>query len=912
MSLRARPSRPLRGYVLLLVLMLAMLLSVAALVLLDEMRNAAQVTGEAIQRKRVFYAADGMTKAAVHLANDYLAQNPNPGPGDLQAWFDSTADGGVAPIETITPGSYDRVEFTIETDTDGGPVRADIPNGPFAGMTAEQRPIDLTVKLRNPINGAASLHRTNVVTAEVSMFQFFAFIDGYAYLYTGTGARFAGRIHANGNICAGDDIYVEKLTMSGSMYLAGSRSMDGCRNESEQHSEGDDVFVATAPLTGGVADLSDDSNFVNLNQGAVHFDRDGAANGADIDEATYKAAITATWNEQIQDQSFGVTPLKLPVSGTPQTHQGRNADHLPELNNDNSRLLVDPVLPVELDDVRAQKFAYKADLRIINGVWYLRDTDYPEELGTPIWSDHPLTATAADEELWVGSADAVGQQDLFGTAPRVPVRYSYYVTDAKDADSDGNRHELLFSPPDSTAADEQPAVPVVSYGTLHRDGSGVYRPGFYPFEHPSPPTAPVGAPGDFASRWQVQKASTRAEILQATRSGFRDGWGQVGAERNDDSERENLGLGDFASTTYSLYNHLPLNFDVQAFKAALADTAGGELGAIFTTRGEPFNGIVYISHTWPGWRAGMADDGTATTAPFWPRHGAQEDCAVGGGTCQPLGSGAPAQVANPAWDGTSLSNALDVNNRPYEQALPYALCSGSAVRQTWHSWTAAGGDDFYVPRCVRYTDTATFPTTTDRLHSRMTSVRIFNGDDHTGAEWPDGLTIASNLPVFVLGDYNDTSVSSDVPGTLTANWKPALVAGDTVSILSNNWSDDRSPWNLSTTKFPTTSHRPATATVYHFQVLAGWLVSAGGSRDEVSYFTRLLEDWRGQLRDIRGSIVIGFNSHYGMRFDWDGNNCADDSTDKTYMYDYNLDALDRQPPGAPRYIVNAVRSWRRD
>jgi len=410
----------------------------------------------------------------------------------------------------------------------------------------------------------------------------------------------------------------------------------------------------------------------------------------------------------------------------------------------------------------------------------------------------------------------------------------------------------------------------------------------------------------------VSQANTPGQLLQGTRSGFRDGWGEVGTQRNNDGERTNLGLGDFDSEKYPLFNHLPVNFNIAAFKAALADTASRELGDIFGA-GRPFNGIVYITNTWPGWNNGMAAGATATTPSFWPYHGANEDCEIGGtANYQPLETTITpsAQVTTAQWAGLAAGeHAWDLRNRPYEQALPFPLCSGNTTRPDWNNWAGAGAP-FKVANCDRYTNTGL--DADDQLYSRPNSVRLFNGGDFTGTEWPDGLTIASNLPVFILGNYNNTSVSSDVPGTLTANWKPALVAADTVSLQSSNWDDELSPWNLTIRRNRTANYRTAGNSIYHFQILAGWLVSAGGSRDEVTYFNRLMENWGGITREVRGSIVIGFNSQYGMRFDWDGDNCSDDGTNKTYMYDYNLDAIDRQPPGAPKYTVNAVRSWRRD
>lgn len=58
-----------------------------------------------------------------------------------------------------------------------------------------------------------------------------------------------------------------------------------------------------------------------------------------------------------------------------------------EDNLTNQRFVVDPVLRNEPADVREQKLAFRADLRIINGVWYVPDPSAPHLPGLPIWSD---------------------------------------------------------------------------------------------------------------------------------------------------------------------------------------------------------------------------------------------------------------------------------------------------------------------------------------------------------------------------------------------------------------------------------------------------------------------------------------------------------------------------------------------
>jgi hypothetical protein len=604
MPRRQRP-RQLRGYVLLLVLMLAMLLSVATAVLLDEMRNAGKVTGESIQRKKVFYAADGMTKAAVHLANQYLAENPAPAADDLQNWFEDDSDGGVPPVDDITPTGFDRELFTISTTTTASVE--DIPNGPFAGMTAEQRPMSVTVKLRNPNNGTASVHRSSVVTAQVSAFQFFGFVDGYAYLVNGPGAKFAGRVHTNGNACAGanDPLYLEHLTSAGQFGLQGATGI--CRGEHSGDTGWRDLNMPSAPLPNGAAQYGMAGWAALFNP--VNYD---ATSG------TWQADATADFGDQLQDQAHGVPNLSPPISGAPLAQRGRNAAGNPTDNTGNSRFLIDPRVSGEPDDVWQQKIAYKADIRILNGVWYKREPTAPEQLGTPIWSDRPGQSSNHNDETWDGSTQTVGQQSLFASGAR-PTRYSYYRTDPGDSTT---MVGSAFAAP-STASDDRP---VVSYGPVYKKAANLWVPGYFKGEPDS--CTGTGSSSLNDPCYDVYEADTAARLAQGTRSGFRDAWFETAFSTNANDCGQNPwsampGITPPDSYQNAVFNILPLNFDVGAFQMALADTDVDELGhSSLFNGGNDFNGIVWIGSTWPGHDNGYgASYAASAQATYWPYQG---------------------------------------------------------------------------------------------------------------------------------------------------------------------------------------------------------------------------------------------------------------------------------------------------
>jgi hypothetical protein len=269
---------------------------------------------------------------------------------------------------------------------------------------------------------------------------------------------------------------------------------------------------------------------------------------------------------------------------------------------------------------------------------------------------------------------------------------------------------------------------------------------------------------------------------------------------------------------------------------------------------------------------------------------------------------------------------------PFQRALPLPLCSTdvNVIGDDYVAFDYYAGDGGYgagsggttataftVPDCAHY-----FATSGTQRKATVNGVRVMNAAVLSDAILPNGLSIVTNLPMYVLGDLNTSSTPADSPGAYNAGWVPVMIGGDTVSILSNNWEDDETPWNV-----PVRTYwrlRDATHTTYHSTFLFGWAESdSAGCRDEFTYSLRLQEHWdRGASvpvsRTIRGSLFIAFNNVYGSGFsdvhhyDYGGSWHDGNSAQKLYLYDYHLETLSNQPPGAPTYTVNAVRSWRRD
>jgi len=153
------------------------------------------------------------------------------------------------------------------------------------------------------------------------------------------------------------------------------------------------------------------------------------------------------------------------------------------------------------------------------------------------------------------------------------------------------------------------------------------------------------------------------------------------------------------------------------------------------------------------------------------------------------------------------------------------------------------------------------------------ALKLINGGSTAGPPFvtnlpAPGLTVASENPVYVQGNYNAT-VGTAAGVTATETHNAAAILADSITLLSNSWNDGLSfQWPNDA------AQRPATTTAYRFAAVSGKSLSfpyAGiannpmflfGTDGGIGNFLRLLEDWTpgGTTIRYRGSIVSLFIS----------------------------------------------------
>ena len=156
------------------------------------------------------------------------------------------------------------------------------------------------------------------------------------------------------------------------------------------------------------------------------------------------------------------------------------------------------------------------------------------------------------------------------------------------------------------------------------------------------------------------------------------------------------------------------------------------------------------------------------------------------------------------------------------------------------------------------------------------AVKIVNGNNLQLGKCPGdtpavpifcGLTIASENPVYVMGDYNANSAG----GGFNDFGVAASVLGDAVTFLSNNWNDYNSfysPYSMNGTNFPADpGRRGAVDTFYRTAVVGGKGINfpqpAGTGQDfgtdgGVHNFLRYIETWGGRTLNYQGSLISLF------------------------------------------------------
>lgn len=165
-------------------------------------------------------------------------------------------------------------------------------------------------------------------------------------------------------------------------------------------------------------------------------------------------------------------------------------------------------------------------------------------------------------------------------------------------------------------------------------------------------------------------------------------------------------------------------------------------------------------------------------------------------------------------------------------------------------------------------------------------IKLINGSEITKTT---GLTVVSNQPVYIKGDYN------------TVSEKPTSVIADSVNLLSNNWNDANSTSNVNS--------RPASATTFNTAFVSGIDTSTVGHYNGgLENYPRLHENWSGRNLTIKGSFVELWNSSVATGA-WQYGNPQYTAPNRLWSYNAAFNNPANLPPFTPMAVEAQRIAW---
>ncbi|MFA5038338.1 MAG: hypothetical protein WC732_01510 [Candidatus Omnitrophota bacterium] len=155
-----------------------------------------------------------------------------------------------------------------------------------------------------------------------------------------------------------------------------------------------------------------------------------------------------------------------------------------------------------------------------------------------------------------------------------------------------------------------------------------------------------------------------------------------------------------------------------------------------------------------------------------------------------------------------------------------------------------------------------------------------------------GLTVVSNQPVYVKGNYN------------TVSEKPTAIIADALNLLSNNWNDSNSTSSVNS--------RIANATTINCAFVAGVEPSSEGSYNGgLENYPRLHEKWSGTALTIKGSFVELWESHVASGA-WQYGEPQYTAPNRNWSYNTSYNTLANLPPFTPMAVEARRLAWWQD
>jgi len=913
-----------QGFTLIASLLILVLLSGVAAGLLYLVTDEVKMGGNDLEYNLAYYGAEsGMEKLTSDLAALYTQYQV---PGNLAIQGLTTSS---PPTSAMTPGITYTETISYTTDGNGNPVStpSTVSSGSNQGLFAEITPMTLQVIATRP--GGASVNITRgVEVASIPVFQFGMFCAFDCSYHSGSNMDFGGRVHANGNLfltaaTGFTTVFGDKLSaygqvimdrvdnnaqgFNGSIYISTSSS-GGCVLNETYPPGGTNCLllpVADASWAGGVAPAAGaaNPNFPSLSSGTL--------------KGYVTNALTGATNMNLpfiplQKSCTSIPPSPLPCSDPISIVRKPPAGESATSALGSARLYNKATIRILLADTEADLHPDRPGLADVNDVQFVpgNSVAIPASSGTKT-TGGALTG-AGNEFYGIANIGANNWVAPFNYAASGWASYPLLgeVTTAgvpKNGQGAWMRIEYCNTAPCNAAGDWVGITnDWLSYGFSRQNNI--------------PPSGPAGTAG--ADPVNPQAIIILQQLIPGQTNTLNNQNAFYPINFFDTREGELREANPNGCTVNGIMNAVELNVGNLALwlgrKAPYAGDVGNQV-VYANTNGY----ILYFSD-----HRGMLPDpnpsnGGATPAGVISGESGLEDSinsGLGGADTTPDYQLEPATYYEYSpedvdlngkldnWGGANIGYGFNVNTNPGNKPNPYITLGPScntgnpgsglsnAVTGARHVLRLVAGGLGYVP---------TMPPGNAINNCSQSAA------NPTGC---GGFTVASENPVYVLGNYNTSAAdtywaTATNPTPTSAQHSAASIIADTVTLLSGSWTDSSSLNNPA----PSTARNAVAANVgtyYRMAVAAGksipWPNPAWGDSDDgndggVHNFLRFLENWNQVPANYVGSLASMFYSEYNTGTYKYGSKTVYTAPQRNYHFDSLFLTPSNLPPGTPEF-----------
>jgi Tfp pilus assembly protein PilX len=227
---------------------------------------------------------------------------------------------------------------------------------------------------------------------------------------------------------------------------------------------------------------------------------------------------------------------------------------------------------------------------------------------------------------------------------------------------------------------------------------------------------------------------------------------------------------------------------------------------------------------------------------------------------------------------TAVTSLYDYREGKYARTwdIDMQAFQASAAGQYLKSTTPSAGGT----AGVLYVTSGAAPT------GKFSAVRLKNG-----ATLSSPLTVATDQPIYVQGDYNKN------------NPQPAAILSDATTILSGSWKDTY-------TSSTTLSNRTPNDITLNVDIMSGnSATTASGYGGGFENFLRFQENWTGHTFSLTGSVVCMWESKKTSGV-WKNTGVYYNAPNRVYTFNSGQWG-GKWPPGTPCLLITTRGTWQR-